>query len=335
MRHITKAWIAVLSLVALGAAVPHAAAEPLKIRMGYAQLPGHLAPILFQNKGVLKHYGKSYVIDPIRFRGTTPEIQALAAGELDMATLAPSSLVYAIENAKLDVRVVGDTFHDNGKDHFASPFTVLRSSGINKIEDLKGKRIGSNAIGSASDSAMRTLLKRHGLGSKDFNTIETAFGNMPAMLMAGKIDMAPILPQFTRLVDKSKTKVLFTMRDAVGAQQTISWVMRAGFIAKNRAALVDYWEDHIRSLRWFLDPANHDAAIKYVMDYTKQPRESVDYAFTENDYYRSPDARPSIAGLKRGVEQAVESGVIPKAIDITPYVDLSLIEEAKKRIDGK
>jgi NitT/TauT family transport system substrate-binding protein len=182
---------------------------------------------------------------------------------------------------------------------------------------------------------MRAMLKRHGLGDEDFNTIETAFGTMPAMLMAGKVDMAPILPQFTRLVDKSKTKALFTMRDAVGAQQTIMWVSRASFIAKHRAALVDYWEDHIRSLRWFLDPKNHDAAIKYVMQFTKASRESVDYAFTDNDYYRSPDARPSIEGLKRGVAQAVESGVIAKPIDIMPYVDLSLIEEAKKRIDGK
>jgi hypothetical protein len=31
----------------------------------------------------------------------------------------------------------------------------------------------------------------------------------------------------------------------------------------------------------------------------------------------------------------VESGVIAKPIDIAPYLDLSLIEEAKKRIDGK
>jgi hypothetical protein len=34
--------------------------------------------------------------------------------------------------------------------------------------------------------------------------------------------------------------------------------------------------------------------------------------------------------------RAVELGVLPKPVQIVPkYVDLSLIEEAKKRIDGK
>jgi NitT/TauT family transport system substrate-binding protein len=323
-----------LACLAAGLATP-AAADPVKIRMGYAQLPGHLAPILFENKSVLKHYGKSYVVEAIRFRGTTPQIQALSAGELEMATLAPSGLVFAVLNAKIDARVVGDTFHDNGKSHWTSPFLVLKDSGIQKIEDLKGKRLASNAIGSASDSAMRAMLKKHGLGDNDFNTIETAFGNMPPMLLQGKVDMIVALPQFISKIDPAKVRSLFTLRDAVGPQQTIMWVSRADFIAKNRAAFVDYWEDHIRALRWFLDPKNHDTAIKLTMAYTKQPHDSLAYAFTENDYYRSPDARPDVEGIKRGVEQNIESGVLKAGIEVDKYLDLSLIEEARKRIDGE
>ena len=330
---VRTALAAALSLAALAAVSP-SRAEPVKIRMGYAQLPGHLAPILFEKKDLLKHYGKSYVIEAIRFRGTTPQIQALSAGELEMATLAPSGLVLAVQNAKIDAKVVGDTFHDNGKDHWTSPFLVLKDSGIDKVEDLKGKRLASNAIGSASDTAMRAMLKRHGLGDKDFNTIETAFGNMPAMLLQKKVDMIVALPQFIKTVPQDKAKILFTNRDATGAQQTIMWVARADFIAKNRAAFVDYWEDHIRALRWFLDPKNHDEAIKIVMEYTKQPKEAVDYTFTEGDFYRSPDARPTVEGIKLGIQTNIESGVIKTSIDVEKHVDLSLIEEAKKRIDG-
>ena len=334
MRTTRAAWIIFAALLTIGAAAAPAAAEPIKIRMGYAQLPGHLAPILFQNKSVLKHYGQSYVVDAIRFRGTTPQIQALSAGELELATLAPSGLAFAVENAKIDARVVGDTFHDNGKTHWTSPYLVLKDSGIDKVEDLRGKRVASNAIGSASDSAMRAMLKRHGLGDNDFNTIETAFGNMPAMLLQKKVDLIVALPQFINVIPPDKVKALFNIRDAVGAQQTIMWVARADVIAKNRAAFVDYWEDHIRALRWFLDPKNHDEAVKYVTAYTKQSRESVEYAFTENDYYRSPDARPDVEGIKRGIAQNIESGVLKSSIEVEKYLDLSLIEEAKKRIDG-
>lgn len=338
MRNIKAACLALASLFALAAT--HATAEPLKIRMGYVQLPGHLGPILFQDNGaprkVMKHYGKSYVVDPIRFRGTTPEIQALAAGEIDIGTQSVSSFVLSIHNAKLDVKVVADTFHDNGKTHWTSPFLVLNDSGIDKIEDIKGKRVASNAIGSASDTALRRMLKKHGIGDKDFNTIETAFGNMPAMLFQKKVDMIVVLPQFMRLVDTSKVKTLFTIRDAVGPQQTIMWVARTAALKENRAAWVDFFEDYMRGLRFVLDPKNHDEAVKAVMQFTKQPREAVEYAFTDGDYFRSPDMLPDVPGIQRGIDQAVEAGVLPEPLkDLDSRIDLSFVKEAKKRLDGE
>lgn len=340
MRQTKAAWIALASLVAVAIAGPGAAAEPLKIRMGYVQLPGHLGPILFQDnpalRGVMKHYGKSYVVDAIRFRGTTPAIQAMAAKEIDIAAQSVSSFVLMVQNAKLDVKVVADTFHDNGKTHWTSPFLVLNDSGINKPEDLKGKRVASNAIGSASDTAMRRMLTRHGIGDKDFNTIETAFGNMPAMLFQKKVDMIVVLPQFMRLIDQSKVKSLFSIRDAVGPQQTIMWVARTDALAQNRAAWLDFFEDYMRALRFVLDPKNHDEAVKAVMQFTKQSRDSVDYAFTEGDYYRSPDMLPDVPGIQRGIEQSVEAGVLKEPLkNLASYIDLSLVQEAKKRVDGE
>lgn len=339
MHRTRAAWIAVAALLTLTAAAP-AVAEPIKIRMGYVQLPGHLGPILFQDfaplRAVMKHYGKSYVVDSIRFRGTTPEIQALAAKEIDIGTQSISSFVLAVQNAKLDVKVVADTFHDNGKTHWTSPFYVLKDSGIDKIEDLKGKRVASNAIGSASDTAMRRMLGKHGLNEKDFNTIETAFGTMPAMLLQKKVDMIVALPQFMRLIDQSKVKELFTIRDAVGPQQTIMWVARTDALKEHPAAYKDFFEDYMRALRFVLDPKNHEDAIKAVMQFTKQSRESVDYAFTDGDYFRSPDMLPDVPGIQRGIDQAIEAGVLKEPLNnLDSYIDLSFVNEAKKRIDGE
>ena len=181
------------------------------------------------------------------------------------------------------------------------------------------------------------MLARHGIGEKDFNTIETAFGNMPAMLLSKKVDMIVVLPQFQRLLDKDREKVksLFSMRDAVGAQQTIMWVARADSMAKNRAAWVDYFEDYLRGLRWVLDPKNHAEAIKAVVAFTKQSPESVDYAFTENDYYRDPNGEPSLQGIKNGLQEALESGVLKQPLEnVESHMDLSPLREARKRIDG-
>ncbi len=114
------------------------------------------------------------------------------------------------------------------------------------------------------------------------------------------------------------------------------WAMRAEVIKAHRPALVDFFEDHIRARRWFLDPKNHDEAIALTSDVTKLPKDKLAFAFTKADFYRSPDARPDIASVQKEIDESVELKVLPKPVKIVPqYVDLSLIEEAKKRIDGE
>ena len=103
-----------------------------------------------------------------------------------------------------------------------------------------------------------------------------------------------------------------------------------------RPALIDFFEDHIRARRWFLDPKNRDEAIAITADITKLPKEKLAFAFTKEDFYRSPDARPELTSVQKEIDEAVKLGVLPKPVQISPkHVDLSLIEEAKKRIDGK
>ena len=303
----------------------------MKIRAAWSQTPGHLLPLIFTGKQGLVHYGKSYTVDLIRMQASGPMMQALVGGEIEMGALATTMLYVLTNNAKADVRLVADVIQDR-PGYWSSPFMVRNDSGINKVEDLRGKRVGTASIGASSDTAMRTYLRRHGLTDKDFNSIEVAFGNIPAMLMAGKIDLGIILPQFQKSVDHTQVKPLFTMNDATGTQQTVGIIMKKDVIDKNRAVLLDFFEDYIRGTRWFLDPANREAAIKVATEFTKQPRESLDYFLTKRDYYRDPDARPYLEGAQQALNVSHEAGVFPTKFDVKPYVDASLIDEAKARI---
>jgi len=333
--------IAVIALIGAVGLATIARAEPLTIRVGWVQTPGHMAPVIEalakRHPELFKHLGQSYVMQPTRFNGTTPQIQAQAIGELEIASQAPSALALAITNAHLDLRVVADVLQDGQPGYFSENFVVPADGPIRTIDDVKGKRIATNTIGSASDSAMRTMFRKHGIQDADFTTVETNFANMPAMLEGGKVDMIGLLPQFAKgMLDNPKYKVLFTARDAVGPTQSVMWAMRADTIAAHRAALVDFFEDHIRAVRWFLNPANHKEAIAICADVTKLPEENLDYAFTKADFFHSPDAVPDIALVQKEIDEAVEMKVLPKPVAVNPhYVDLSLIEEAKRRVDGE
>jgi NitT/TauT family transport system substrate-binding protein len=297
-----------------------------------------LVPLFYQGetKSLARNFGKSYVAEAIRFAGGTPQIQAAAAGELEIGAFGATAFVYAATNARLDIRVVADVIQDGAPGHYTAPFVVRKDGPIKTVQDLKGRRVASNAIGSSSDAAMRIYLHKAGLQDRDFITVEANFANMPAMLADGKVDMINMQPQFARgFMDTGNYAPLFTTKDAIGTSQLVFWGARADAIAKNRAAFVDFFEDYIRTVRWYLDPANHEKAVEIAAAALKVPRESIEYAFTKADYFRSPDARPDVAAIQRDISDAVELGLLKEKFQLAPrYVDLSLIEEAKKRVDG-
>ena len=71
---------------------------------------------------------------------------------------------------------------------------------------------------------------------------------------------------------RQKAHPLFHLRDVMGVTQILALAARAPFIEKNHAALADYMEDYLRSLRWYLDPANHEEAVAIVANFTKLGR---------------------------------------------------------------
>jgi sulfonate transport system substrate-binding protein len=332
-----RAWLAaaMASLLLLATASAGRADEPLKLRIGWAVVPGQLTSIIFAKPEILKHYGKSYTVELTHFRGSTPQITALAAGELDIAALAFSSFGLAIQNAHMDdLRLIGDLYQDGVDGYYANEYFVRADSPIHKIEDLKGKVLATNGLGGAVDMALRKILKDHGLvANRDYQIVEIQFPNMAAALEEKKVDLAGMVMPFALLAKKSgKVRTLFTMKDAMGEAQTTLMAARQGFIAAHRAVLVDFFEDWQRAMRWYYDPKNRAEAIKILSNFTKEPPSVYqDWVFTKHDYYRNPDVIPNVKALQNNLNVQKELGFLNISIDVNKYADLSLVDEAAKR----
>lgn len=318
-------------------AAPAAHADPVTIKAAWAAVPGQMFPILMQMKNVLVHYGKTYVVDAVRAPGSGPQTTALASGDLSLAYFAPSAFALAIQNAHMsDLRLIGESTRDGYQDYYTRQFSVIADSPIHKVEDLKGKVIGDNSIGGAMDLGMRAMLKRHGLEDKrDYSVVEIEFPNMMAALTAKRVDLGFLTTPFSvEPVKKGTVRVLFTEKDAMeGPSELTVIAARTPYIAANRAALVDYFEDTNRALRWILDPANRPAAIQLVADFTKQPASTFsDWIFTKGDDYHAVDSKPDVAAMQKNLDIAKQLGVLKENIDVKAYSDLSLVDEAAARL---
>jgi sulfonate transport system substrate-binding protein len=333
----SAAVIFLIVLLALSTAVAQNA--PVKIRVAWVVPAANWPSILFEKPEILKHLGKSYVIEPVRFQGTTPMITALGTGDLDIADLAYSSFALAIQNARMnDLRVIADEFSDGVGEYQTTEYMVLKDSPIRKVEDLKGKVLAINAVGSGVDLALRAMLRKHGLDpAKDVTIIEAAFPNMKAILAEKKADLvACVLPFQLNPELRAMARTLFTQKEAFGGpSQMILWAARDGFLKKNRAAMVDFMEDSLRAARFFLDPANHNEAVQIASKVSKLPPQAfADWYFTKKDYYRNPNLLPNLDTLQANINLQRELGFLNMNIDVKKYADLSIAQEAAKRLEN-
>lgn len=339
-----RTYLAVAAIVLPSVA---AAQDPVTIRIGWNQTPGHIASLAYlpelQPDGdyaVLQNYGKTYIAEPIRFQGSTHQITALATNEVDVAALSSTALVQAVNNAGLDIKVIADVFQESCEPNtFTDGYFVRTDAGIDSAADLRGKRIGTNAIGSASDMAIRAMLRSADVADAEVTVVEMPFGQMPAFLKEDKVDLVLLLPAFRGGLDESPDyKQLFTNCDALGPSQQVMLVARTDFIEENRAALVDMMADHMRAVRWYYNGANRDEALQLVSKLSGAPVENFeDWIFiNDKDQYRNPDLKPTVAGLQNVISKSVEFGILDKGLDqpVEEYVDLSVVEDAKKQVDA-
>jgi ABC-type nitrate/sulfonate/bicarbonate transport system substrate-binding protein len=323
------------TLLLHGAGLAPAAAEPLKLRVGFV-VPGADTPFLVLKPDLARYDGKTYTLDPIHFAGTPPMITALATNELDIAPLAYSSFALAVVNAGMkDLRIISDNFQDGVPGYYSIEYMVLKDSPIKTIEDLKGKAVASNVEGSAVDMAIRAMVAKHGLRpGRDVTFVEVGFPNMKAELFEKKVDLITAVRPFSADPElRAKARTLFYQRQAIGRSEMIINVAKAAFLKEHRAAIVDFLEDELRAQHWVLDPANHDAAVKLLADYSKHPVAAFQpWAFTKGDFYHAPNGLPDLKALQSNIDLQHKLGFVKAPLDVAKYADLALVKEAAAKL---
>jgi ABC-type nitrate/sulfonate/bicarbonate transport system substrate-binding protein len=331
MTRMTK----LLFTTALAAAFCAPASAQTKVRVAWIVPVTNLASFMYTAKDVLRHHGKSYVAEPTRFQGSTPQLTALGTGDLDIALLGFTSFPLAIQNARMeDLRIIADEIRDGVPGYYSNEFMVRKDAGIRSVADLKGKVLSTNAAGSAVDVAMRAMLRKNGLDDKAFTVVEAAFPNMRAMLLEKKAELVPAVPPFAYNPElRAGADVLFTEGQALGPNTLGIWVARAGFLQKNRAAVIDLLEDYLRIVRFVTDAKNQKAAVQLASAATKIPAPALDaWLFTNKDYFRPKDGEVDAGGLQSNMDEMQKLGFLKERVDAKKYVDMSYIREAARRL---
>jgi NitT/TauT family transport system substrate-binding protein len=329
----------VLQVGAAGAALSivsaRASAGPVKIRYatGGGIGPNEMETIIFldyMKENVLKDYGESYELDMTFTRGTPEAATLLAAGQADLGTLAFSTFATAIAKDAVPsgLTIISDNYQDGHPGNATNTFFVLKDSPIKTVADLRGKKVGINAYGSAVDLVLRVVLKKDGLDPKrDVQIVEVNFPNMAAAIREKRIDCGVLVIPFLAVeAPKGDLRPLFTGGDAFGPSSVIFQVAATNFLKANKAAVRGFLADYVAGLNWYYNKANRKKALELVSGLTKSPVDVLDgYFATGKDYYRDPNGCVPAIAIQKPIDAMVTEGLIPQKVDASKYLDLSLL----------
>ena len=179
---VERKWIiaTIIILVIVGAAYTlYPRPEERVIRVGHLKDDHHSALFIAQAKEMYEKEGLK--VETIEFNAGPDLVKAAATGQIDIGYCGTPPAVTGIAKG-VPIKIVAAVNQEG------SGIVVGENTGIQKIEDLKGKTIAIPMKGSIQDVLLQMALKEHGINPEDVNIIEMQVPLMPKALEAGRID---------------------------------------------------------------------------------------------------------------------------------------------------
>jgi len=317
---------AFVALTGASALLPAPAGAQGVLRLGHNRTWSNPALIIGLASGAFEKAGVKVV--ETEFSNPADMITAIVSGDIDAcATPGPNLFTAVAKGVKVKAVAILQ-----GNNVPPISYMVLNDSGINKMEDMRGKKAGVNNYGGNYDIYLRYWAGKHGLDpKKDMDVVVVPVPSMLLALVNRQIDMVPLAAfQQAQVLQRypGRLKTIFTyedvMKDGVGNTDNNSLVLAMGesYIQRNRATAIKFLEGYLRAVH----AVNADQK-KALDDWAKA---------VGNNALRNLPAPPVLPNdgkvyaksLQFDADQAARFGYLDKKVDTRTMVDNSLIEVA-------
>ena len=191
--------VAVGLVVVVALAWSAGAQAPTVLNAAVGSNVNHVPSFVGVEKGIFLKHG----IDmKLKLLNTGQEMsKALQAGEVEIIGSAYSNFPVAVERGMAAKGVVGLTGDRTSKySDQAVSIIARKGSGVTKVEDLLGKRIGL-AVGGTADEYLGVLLQKKGIARDKVQVLNVPPGNAVSALQGGSVDAVGCWEPFGSLVE--------------------------------------------------------------------------------------------------------------------------------------
>ena len=302
---------AILVIVAISLASQVVAQEVVKFGVQHATDPLFVA----QKLGLFNEIEQAHDVKfewPIFVYGA-PENQALAAGEIQLATAGMGPAIVAA--ARLPAQLIAITVLDQ------SAILVRKDSPIETVADLRGKKVVHPGKGSQQYPLLVKALADAGMGVDDVDMYKSKGSDLVTLLENGSVDAAVLWdPHISNSLVGGKTRMLIPASKIMpiksGYYVGMGVYGRTDFIDSHRPLVQDIVGALVSANEFIL--ANPDQAIDMWAEHLKIPKEPVRYSVENGISVFSRDIAPEQGTIDKYVK-FLKDGDILKPDDVAKF----------------
>ncbi len=226
MKRVACALGAVLAAALVGWTA--AAQQPVPLVAAVGGNMNHVPSFVGVEKGIFLKHGVDL---KLKVLSTGQEMaKALQAGEAHIIGSAYSNYPVAVERGMAAKGVVGLMGDRTGR-YSDDPISVWtrKGTGIAKVEDLAGRKVGT-PIGGTADEYLGVVLKKAGLSREKVNLLNVPPGNIVSTLQGGSVDAVAIWEPFGSLVQAKVPDAVLVSRGGGHIGYYINMAVRTDLI---------------------------------------------------------------------------------------------------------
>lgn len=318
---IRLAFICMITALTLGYRPEHGHSELLRVALSTKDF-GYLPLFVGMRSGMFAQ--ENLEIQWIQV-GSNVVVTALIAGEIDVAGIAGSSMRAAARGAPLKA---------NFFPYDKSLFVFMGAPGIKRLQDLKGKVIGTTGPGATTEIAASMVLQHHGLDPRKdvtFMTIGGAETSIAAM-RNGIIQARAFNPDAAMIMKKQGFTELAVLAD-MGPWPWAGYSTSDAHLANRRDKLKRWTRVMVKSLQFML--SRKEETFKIARAEFGHPRDVTEGA--ASICIKAIDAQnPGGAGddaMRKNIDLTITQPLkLASSPPLAQLVDFSLLREVHKEL---
>lgn len=269
----------------------------------------------------LTNVGEEYELSVSRNSSTPDSLNAMAAGELDLALLSTVSYGSAVSEEAVpgNISMVSTDFWDAHPDWYGFTLFAHPDTGIEKPADMEGSTVAVNAQGTGVHAIVNKAIESAGLDPEsDVELTELDFPAFTSALNDGRIDVG-IYPAIFAVGARAEgfTEVVKS-QDLWETEYPFAYTVASNDSLDAKSDAIELWgEDLAELVEYSYD--NRSEVVSLAAEHFELPESLVDGFFlNNNDYYRQ-DITIDMDRLQETMDELVDLGFLEESFDVTEY----------------